>query len=51
MPPASNARAFTKLAWPLAWVRETGLSGETAERASWKGTPSTLGSGVSVHFS
>ena len=37
-------------AWPLAWVRTTGLLGETLSREPWSGKPSTFGSGALVHL-
>ena len=36
---------LTKAAWPLAWVRMTGLLGETLSSESWRGKPSTFGVG------
>jgi hypothetical protein len=51
MPSASRARAFTIKAWPLAWVRTTGLAGLACESWWCRGTPSTWGSGRRCHFS
>ena len=48
---ASIAFAFTKVAWPLACVSITGLSGDTLLSVSWSGKPSTFGFGTLAHFS
>jgi hypothetical protein len=51
MPEISSAFAFTNTACPLAWVRMTGLSGETRLSDACVGKPSTLGLGTASHFS
>ena len=51
IPDSSIALPLTKLAWPLACVSTTGLSGETRSRDACVGKPSTFGVGADVHFS
>ena len=42
-PASSRALPLTKAACPLAWVRMTGLLGETLSSEACSGKPSTLG--------
>ena len=51
MPASSSARALANEAWPLAWLRFTGFSGDTRLSPWCRGTPSTLGVGTVSHFS
>ena len=46
MPDSSIALPLAKLAWPLAWVSSTGLSGDTRRATRASGKPSTFGVGA-----
>ncbi len=51
MPASAIAFALAIVAWPLACVRMTGLSGAARLRNSCVGKPSTVCSGLCSHFS
>ncbi len=51
IPAASRAASLAMAAWPLAWVRYTGVSGAASFNRAFVGKPRTMRSGVEVHFS